>query len=314
MSSAPLYEDILEGPINGQAEWLETKDKFKIRVAHWNQSKSKGTIILFPGRNEYIEKYGRTCKILQKMGYGSLIVDWRGQGLSDRLLKNKLIGHIDEFKNYQNDVDELIKFAHKKEFKKPWHLIGHSMGGAIGLRALLNGLPVKKVIFSSPMWDIKMHPNSIFDKLLHFYIKKSYIFYKIRKKENGFVPSTNKTPYLGTENFEKNTLTTDQNYFIYLKNQILKYPNLALAGPSIKWVHTALNECKNLQKIVPPKTPCLTFCSKNDKIVNNIAIEKIMRKWPKGKLTYINDAEHEVLMENDDLLKMIYSDIDEFLN
>ena len=65
---------------------------------------------------------------------------------------------------------------------------------------------------------------------------------------------------------------------------------------------------------MPPKTPCLTFCSKNDKIVNNIAIEKIMRKWPKGKLTYINDAEHEVLMENDDLLKMIYSDIDEFLN
>ncbi len=94
----------------------------------------------------------------------------------------------------------------------------------------------------------------------------------------------------------------------------MKYPNLALAGPSIKWVHTALNECKNLQKIVPPKTPCLTFCSKNDKIVNNVAIEKIMRKWPKGKLTYINDAEHEVLMENDDLLKMIYSDIDEFLN
>ena len=159
-----------------------------------------------------------------------------------------------------------------------------------------------------------MHQNSIFDKLLHFYIKTFYIFYKIIKKEDGFVPSTNKTPYLATENFENNTLTTDQNYFIYLKNQILKYPNLALAGPSIKWVHAALNECKILQKTAPPKTPCLTFCSKNDKIVNNVAIEKIMQKWPEGKLTYINDAEHEVLMENDDLLKIIYSDIDVFLN
>ena len=48
--------------------------------------------------------------------------------------------------------------------------------------------------------------------------------------------------------------------------------------------------------------------------MNNVAIEKIMRKWPKGKLIYINDAEHEMLMENDDLLKMIYSDIDKFLN
>ena len=314
MNTAPLYEDILEGPLNGQAKWLETNDKFKIRVAYWNKHDSKGTIFLFPGRNEYIEKYGRTCKILQKMGYGTLVVDWRGQGLSDRLLENKLIGHVDEFKDYQLDVDQLINFAHKQGFSKPWHLIAHSMGGAIGLRALLNGLPIEKVVFSSPMWDIKMHQKVIFDKLLHFYTKNSYPFYKLRRKENCFVPSTNETPYLTDGNFENNTLTNDQDYFTYLKNQILQYPNLALAGPSIKWLRTALIECQNLQITETPKTPCLTLCSINDKIINNAAIEKIMQKWPEGKLTHIKNAQHEVLMENDNLLKKIYSDIDKFLN
>ena len=313
MKNAPLYEDILEGPLDGQARWLITADNVKIRAAYWNFSNSNGTIFVFPGRNEYIEKYGRTCKKIQSIGYSSIVIDWRGQGLSERLVKNKLIGHVNLFQDYQKDVNALVLFATNKRFPKPWFLLAHSMGGAIGLRAINNGLPIQKVIFSAPMWDIKMHQSKLIDKILHFYTKNTYPIYKLFKKENEFVPSTNTVPYLKTEEFEHNTLTNDEEYFCYLKNQILKYPALALAGPSIKWLQTALEECYKLQQTAAPKVPCLTFYSLNDKIVNNTAIEKIMDSWREGRLVNIAHTQHEIFMENDNLLKKIFSDIKCFL-
>lgn len=129
MKNAPLYEDILEGPLDGQARWLITADNVKIRAAYWNFSNSNGTIFVFPGRNEYIEKYGRTCKKIQSIGYSSIVIDWRGQGLSERLVKNKLIGHVNLFQDYQKDVNALVLFATNKRFPKPWFLLAHSMGG-----------------------------------------------------------------------------------------------------------------------------------------------------------------------------------------
>ena len=146
MPNAPLYEDILEGPKNGYSEWIQTKDKFRIRVAFWPKEDANGTVLIFPGRNEYIEKYGRTSKKIWELGYSSLVVDWRGQGLSDRYFKNRLIGHVNEFADYQLDVEAIAKFAELKSLPKPWYLLAHSMGGTIGLRAIHNKLAVKKAV------------------------------------------------------------------------------------------------------------------------------------------------------------------------
>ncbi len=313
MRTAPLYQDILEGPANGCAEWLNTEDNIRIRAAYWLTEQPIGTIIIFPGRNEYIEKYGRTCKKFSEMRFNSLVIDWRGQGLSDRLLQNYLIGHVDEFTDYQNDVKAIVKFAEMNELAKPWYLLAHSMGGTIGLRAIKNGLPVEKVIFSAPMWEIKMHLNHIADSILHLYGRNSYLIYKMLKMEKEFVPRTDQIPYLKTAQFEKNSLTTDKDYFKYLKNQILIHPELALAGPSIKWLNTALLECQKLKKTIPPKIPCLTISSPNDKIINNAVIKKVMGKWKNSTHLEIDNAEHELLMEDKDLLQLIYSVIRNFL-
>jgi len=313
MSKAPLYEDILEGPTNGCSEWIQTNDNFRIRVAFWSKEAASGTVIIFPGRNEYIEKYGRTCNQFWKLGYSTLVVDWRGQGLSDRYLDNMLIGHVNKFKDYQHDIDAIIRLAEVKKLPRPWHLLAHSMGGTIGLRAIHNGLSVKKVIFSAPMWDIKMHPNYIVDKLMHIYGRNSYWAYKLLKKENTFVPGTDTVPYLNTAKFKNNSLTTDKYYFQFLKKQILLHPELALAGPSVKWLNAALIECQKLKKLIPPEIPCLTISSPDDKIINNSSIKRYMRNWKNSKHLEIGNTEHEVLMEDFDLLQLIYSVISNFL-
>jgi len=74
-----------------------------------------------------------------------------------------------------------------------------------------------------------------------------------------------------------------------------------------------LLECQNLKKLTPIKIPCLTFSSPNDRIVSNNTIRKLLSNWNNSKHLEIGNAEHEVLMEDFDLLQLIYSVIRNFL-
>jgi lysophospholipase len=111
---------------------------------------------MLPGRSEYVEKYGRTARDLASAGYATLTVDWRGQGLSDRRCADPMLGHVDDFGEYQTDLDALIACAAAENLPRPWYLLPHSMGGCIALRALSRGLPFNAVAFSAPMWGIMM--------------------------------------------------------------------------------------------------------------------------------------------------------------
>jgi len=95
LSKAPLYEDVSEGPDDAAAYWMACADGVRIRVAVWGADVgTRGTVLLFPGRTEYIEKYGRTAAEFAARGYATLVIDWRGQGLSDRLLEDTALGHV----------------------------------------------------------------------------------------------------------------------------------------------------------------------------------------------------------------------------
>ena len=81
MEPAPFLSDIAEGPEGGRAYWLRAADETRIRVGVWPEG-PKGTILMFPGRTEYIEKYGRVAAEFAARGYGMVAVDWRGCGVA----------------------------------------------------------------------------------------------------------------------------------------------------------------------------------------------------------------------------------------
>jgi len=63
MQPAPLRNDLAEGPQGGSAVWVSAADGVRLRVGGWPAG-SGGTVLLFTGRTEYIEKYGRIAGLL----------------------------------------------------------------------------------------------------------------------------------------------------------------------------------------------------------------------------------------------------------
>lgn len=288
---APLYNDVAGGPADGRGFWLTTSDKTHLRAGLWNANAPNGTVLLLPGRTESIEKYGRTAVVLAAAGYATLALDWRGQGMSDRALLDPMVGHVTDFSEYQDDLDTLIAFAHSQELPQPFHLMSHSMGGCIALRGLIRGLPVKSAAFSSPMWGILMAP------LLRPLANTLPAVARLMKLGHNYAPGTGAKTYVVDALFTGNTLTTDPDMWDYMKRQALAHPTLSLGGPSYGWLEAALKECRALSLLPSPDTPALCAFGDREKIVDTKPIRARMANWPGGRLTLVQGAEHEILME-----------------
>ena len=52
------------------------------------EKKITGTIILQQGHNEFIEKYYETIQEFIDRGYSVICFDWRGQGMSERMIND----------------------------------------------------------------------------------------------------------------------------------------------------------------------------------------------------------------------------------
>ncbi|MFP4305223.1 MAG: alpha/beta fold hydrolase [Rhodosalinus sp.] len=296
--AAPYFDDIAGGP-DGSAVWVRADDGVRLRVGGWRADGDAGTVLLFPGRTEFIEKYGRTAAEFLREGLSVLAIDWRGQGLSDRLIEGPLTGHVHAFADYQRDVAAMVAAARALEFPEPFHLLGHSMGGAIGLRALMDGLGVRSAAFTAPMWGILMAP--------HLRPAAWALSWGSRRTRLGYriAPGAVIECYAANAPFEDNTLTTCPDNFAYMQRQLIEHPELQLGGPSLIWLYEALVECRAIVRAEPPRHPCVTWLGTRERIVDPGPIRARMARWPGGRLEQVADAEHELLMEREAIRRRV---------
>lgn len=290
MTDAPLFNDLAQGPDGGRAFWVTTRDGMRLRMAAWPPG-AKGTVLIFPGRTEYIEKYGRTVAEFAKRGYGSVVIDWRGQGLSTRPTPDRMLGSVDDFSNYQSDLEAVLAKTHELGLPGPFYLVAHSMGGCIGLRALTLGLDVKAAVFSAPMWGIRMAAGLA--PVARALSRTARAFGQGQR----YAPGTTGESYVATSPFLGNVLTRDAETFAWMKHHVAQQPDLALGGPSLHWIGAAMQECTDLARLPSPDLPCLCFLGAEEKVVDPAPIYARMAHWPKGKLEIVPLAEHEIMME-----------------
>lgn len=276
-----------------QAFWARADDGTRLRLARWAaQADSRGTVLLFPGRTEYVEKYARVAADLAGAGYEVLAIDWRGQGLSDRLLPDTRLGHVGLFSDYQRDVAELVAAASGMDLPRPWHLLAHSMGGCIGLAALHRGLPVASAAFSAPMWGINLRqmPHGV----------ALGIAYLAGRLGHGARPAPGSGSALGTyvldESFGANLLTADAAEWCRMLQEAAAWPDLTLGGASVEWVGKALNECLRLSRLDSPPFSALVSLGGQERVVSPAAIRDRVARWPGATLLEMADVRHEVMM------------------
>lgn len=289
--AAPFRDDLASAPAGGAIVWRNADDGVRLRLAAWSPDAARGTVLLFPGRTEYIEKYGKVIKDLTKAGWAVATIDWRGQGLSDRLDDNAHLGHVPDFIDYQRDVAVLVDWVREQRQPTPCVLLAHSMGGCIGLRAVVDGLDVASAVFSAPMWGIQM---PTFARPLTYVIPPVA---RILKRENQFAPGTKPINYITETGFQENMLTTDRDTYAWLGEHAAAAPEFALGGPSVQWVGSATREIDKLYAAPRPDTPTLTFVGTDEKIVSIDAIHRFSRNWTSNEVRVVDGARHEMMME-----------------
>jgi lysophospholipase len=287
---APFHAGVADAPPGAVVVWAQAGGA-RIRLASWAAG-DRGTVFLLPGRTECIEKYGRAAGDLVARGYSVISIDWRGQGLADRALADSLMGHVGDFGEYQEDLDAMLAEASRLGLPQPWFLLAHSMGGCIGLRGLMRGLPFSAAAFSAPMWGIAMAAwlRPVAAVVSAFAAPLGLV--------TRYAPSTSAAVYLLQVPFQGNVLTSDRAMWDYMRDQVAGVPELALAGPSLGWLKAALRECAALAAMPAPDLPAICGLGTAEKVVDVPPVHLRMAGWAKGQLDLYPGAEHEIMMES----------------
>lgn len=101
---------------------------------HWPAlANTKAVVLLVHGLGEHSQRYDHLAAHLNKADYALSSMDLPGHGKSDGAR-----GHIETFDVFENAVLGLYRKTVKENPGKPIFLLGHSMGGLIATKFLLN--------------------------------------------------------------------------------------------------------------------------------------------------------------------------------
>ncbi len=304
--SPPFLHDIVPDCPRPRTTWLHADDGVRLRLSIW-EGGSRGTVILFNGRTEYIEKYAFLARPFLQHGYTIAMHDWRGHGLSDRLHGNRDLCHVERFASYQMDADAVLAALERLAVPRPYHLIAHSMGGCIGLRILHRTDVFRSAVFLAPMWGF----------YLNQFVGGAAVVLSTVATLTGFggtfVQGTDRQNYLQTARTDHNVLTSCAVTFLNLRHQIETHPRLSLGGPSWAWLRAAMSETASLCRRAPPDTEALVFLGTDERVVDPDAIHALLSTWQHGALRTLPGCKHELLMAGNAVRANLIADILAFL-
>jgi lysophospholipase len=271
----------------------KSNKKAKLAYAYYIPATAKQAIVLSAGRVESYLKYQALFCELAHAGYAVFSCDHRGQGLSQRLTKNPMQGHIEDFADYAADLLNFVKQVVTPHFAKPW-LLAHSMGGAIGLLAAQQApAAFAKIALSAPMLGLVAPLPAWLTKLV---LSLGLLGSNIVQAPLYFMGQKDYHP----EAFGQNKLTHSELRYRIFREQQQAYPDTQLGGVTYHWVASALQALYGIERYACDiQIPVLCLSAGADEVVDNTAQACIMRRLPHGHFTTIEQARHELLFESD---------------
>jgi lysophospholipase len=282
-----------DGAVTGN---LTTPDGVNVRFARWPPPPGrKGTVCVFQGRAEFIEKYYETVRDLRARGFAVATLDWRGQGLSDRLLADRHKGHVRDFAEYALDLDTFMEQVVLPDCPPPIFALAHSMGGCIITRAAHEGRRwFDRIVLSAPLISL---PRKRFGGIAG----PAARFMRLMGRGTSYVPGGG-PPVIGAQDFIGNVLTSDPVRYARNTSVVEEEPALALGAPTIAWADAALRAMHQFARPSYPgriRQPILIAAAGRDEVVSTPAIEEFALNLLAGSHVIVPGARHEILQEQD---------------
>ena len=307
LDPAPLVE-IPEAPAppGGAAFWFEGAGGARLRGALFRPAgPARGSVVLSGGRTEPIEKYFEVIGELTDRGFVVLAHDWRGQGLSQRFLPDRLIGHAGGYDDFLGDYRALLA-TFEAELPQPWIALGHSMGGCLTLLALARGEAPRfaAAVLSAPMLGLQLPlPPPLAAGLVALAVRFG----------RDIAYALGQARHVRDDAFAGNRLTHDERRFLRHRAQLRACPDLALAGVTWGWLAFALAAMSELARpgaLAEVRLPVLAFIAEGDQIVDTRAQRATLTRLTDGRAVTVPGSKHEILMETDARRALFWSEFD----
>lgn len=280
-------------------------------VAPAGDASARGSILFFPGRGDFYEKYLETLHHWHRAGWRVTAADWRGQAGSGRLGDDAITGHVADFSVWTQDLAELWQ-AWKTETPGPHVLAGHSMGGHLVMRALVDGLvDPDAVVLSAPMIGMAGPPLPL--PLLHLTAR---LMTKLGSPTRQAWRWSEKPGEMPADRGA--LLTHDGQRYADELWWREKRPELVMGPGSWGWVERAYASVRELERAGAMErvaVPVLTLSTSADRLVSHAAVERMTARLPQGELiAFGSEARHELLRESDPVRERAWAEIDSFLD
>ncbi|MGI9372710.1 MAG: alpha/beta fold hydrolase [Hyphomicrobiales bacterium] len=299
-------------PHGAQPGLCETPDGRLLRYALWDPpaGSRKGTVCIFEGRGEFIEKYFETVRDLQARGYGVAVLDWRGQGGSGFAKRRFFGSYVASFDEYEDDLITFMQTVVLPDCAPPFHVIAHSTGALVVAENLLRRTWFEKAIFTGPL----------------FGFSRGVMPWRLVHISSGILtafglgglslPGRSARSFAGM-GFFGNPFTSDEDRFDRIKGVLKTAPQLSSKRPKIGWLFAAFRAMSELNAI-PNKVhlcaPVMILSSRRDQIVAREAADEFSEKVQNATNIVIDGAKHEILLERDDLREQFWSVFDTFFD
>lgn len=309
MASSALYRRAI--PSGARIEQWIAPDGWPLRCFVWpvTDRPVRGSILFQGGRGDIFEKYLELFAHWHARGWNITSFDWRGQGGSGRLTDNPNCGHIDDFARYIADL-RAFWAEWKAETPGPHVLMGHSMGGHLVLRGLVEGAAdPDAAVLVAPMLGLKSPVGAGLGE-------------RVAKMLGGVGNSArpawkgNEKPH--TTETRQSLLTHDEDrYADEIWWQEAK-PELLLGPPSWRWLIEAFRSTREVRsdpRLKTMRVPVLMLIADADQLVEPKAAHAIAAKLPDARVVrFGKEAAHELLREGDAVRNRAIGEIDLFLN
>lgn len=301
-----------DNPVPSQpAIWTATTaDGIGLRLARWRPTarRARGTVLLAQGRAEFIERYFETVTELRRRGFHVITFDWRGQGGSDRLLRNPRKGHVGSLAGYRADLATVIAQMQAR-LPGPYFALAHSMGGALFLDAAIAGaLPVARLVTIAPMIGLELIKQPRLARLLTMLLYWTGF-------GRSFVPAGGETA-IATLPFADNRLTSDPARYSRNADLSAAMPQLAIGAPTVAWMRAAFKLMDGLDTpsaALAVRQPVLILTAGDDAIVSTATVARFSARLKTGLALNLPLARHEILMENDAIRARFWAAFDAFI-